>query len=236
MSGSALGYNILTDASAAFAAHTIRQPKTDGGAAVSEADTDDYPGATWFNEIDDQLILLSQAVQGDAQVAAWDVLGTLDVDGAATLGDNLTLSSATPYLVVGNGSGSPAIQILKSDAGTAELIFQTGTDKFYWTFNASEGFFLNRSDGGVWQEQTAVEFSTHKWTFPDDVDISGDLDHNGTGVGFYGSAPVSQSTGWAVSNLTPDKVLDCNSTSTAELADVLGTLITHLLSRGDLGA
>lgn len=55
-------------------------------------------------------------------------------------------------------------------------------------------------------------------------------------VGFNAAAPVAQSTGWAVSNVTTDKVMDCNATSLDEIADVLATLITYLISRGDLAA
>lgn len=42
------------------------------------------------------------------------------------------------------------------------------------------------------------------------------------------------SDGWAggVSNLTPDRGYDADSTSTAELADVLGTLIQDLVDSG----
>jgi len=45
-------------------------------------------------------------------------------------------------------------------------------------------------------------------------------------------APVSK--GWAMSNKTVDRVLDANSTSTAELADVLATLIDDLIDTGYL--
>ena len=42
-------------------------------------------------------------------------------------------------------------------------------------------------------------------------------------------------TGWQVSNVTADTVLNADSTTTAELADVLGTLITQMKDRGILG-
>ena len=42
-------------------------------------------------------------------------------------------------------------------------------------------------------------------------------------------------TGLQVSNVTTDTVLDADSTTTAELADVLGTLITQMKDRGILG-
>lgn len=43
-------------------------------------------------------------------------------------------------------------------------------------------------------------------------------------------------TGWAVTNVTEDKDFDADATSTAELADVLGTLITLLINKGVLSA
>ena len=47
-------------------------------------------------------------------------------------------------------------------------------------------------------------------------------------------AGVGVSSGWAMTNVVSDKVLDADSTSTAELADVLGTLITDLIAAGIL--
>lgn len=44
-----------------------------------------------------------------------------------------------------------------------------------------------------------------------------------------------QNTGWAIANVTPDKQYDANSTSIAELGDVLGTLIGALKEQGILG-
>lgn len=55
-------------------------------------------------------------------------------------------------------------------------------------------------------------------------------------IGFHGATPIARSTGWAASNVIPDKVFDANATTLDELADVVGTLITWLISRGDLAA
>ena len=41
--------------------------------------------------------------------------------------------------------------------------------------------------------------------------------------------------GWQVSNVTADTVLNADSTTLAEVADVLGTLITLMIDRGLLG-
>lgn len=43
-------------------------------------------------------------------------------------------------------------------------------------------------------------------------------------------------TGWAVTNHTTDRVYDANSTTLNELADILGTLITVLITKKILGA
>lgn len=55
-------------------------------------------------------------------------------------------------------------------------------------------------------------------------------------VGFYNTTPSAQSTGWSVSNLTTDKSYDADSTTTDELADVLGTLISELKTKGLIAA
>ena len=51
------------------------------------------------------------------------------------------------------------------------------------------------------------------------------------GVGFFGATPFAPPT-YSVTNLTTDRTYDANATSTAELADVLGTLIADLRSYG----
>ena len=70
----------------------------------------------------------------------------------------------------------------------------------------------------------------------DNITLPGDINHDGTQIGFNGIPPVVQSTGWNITNVTPDKTFDADLTTMNELADVLGTLINFLKSRGDLGA
>ena len=43
---------------------------------------------------------------------------------------------------------------------------------------------------------------------------------------------IKDGTGYTVQNITPDKDFDADATTTAELADVLGTLIAELQSKG----
>lgn len=51
-------------------------------------------------------------------------------------------------------------------------------------------------------------------------------------LGFYGAATVVQPSAYTVSNLSADRVLDCNSTTLDELADILGTLLGDLKALG----
>jgi len=54
---------------------------------------------------------------------------------------------------------------------------------------------------------------------------------NNTGIGFNGATPIARPD-YTISNLNTDRTLDCDSTSTAELADIIGTLISDLISYG----
>lgn len=68
-----------------------------------------------------------------------------------------------------------------------------------------------------------------------DLTVSGALNHDGSTVGFYGTTPVAQSAAYAPTNVATDRTFDANSTTLAELADVLGTLIADLQATGLIG-
>jgi hypothetical protein len=61
------------------------------------------------------------------------------------------------------------------------------------------------------------------------------LDFDG-GVGFFGTAANSQSTGWSGSNHSSDTTLDKSSYTIGEVVDVLCTLIEQLKTYGLLGS
>ncbi len=64
------------------------------------------------------------------------------------------------------------------------------------------------------------------------VTISGALDHDGTTVGLFGVTPAVRPAAYTVTNLTTDRTYDADLSSTADLADVLGTLIADLRTLG----
>ena len=61
------------------------------------------------------------------------------------------------------------------------------------------------------------------------------LGASGTNLGFFGATPVARPAAYTPSNVTTTRTYDADSTSTAELADVLGTLISDLQSLGLIG-
>lgn len=65
-----------------------------------------------------------------------------------------------------------------------------------------------------------------------ELEIDGDLNHDGSNIGFFGTAPAAQAASYTPTNVTTDRSYDADSTSVAELADVLGTLIADLQSYG----
>jgi hypothetical protein len=67
------------------------------------------------------------------------------------------------------------------------------------------------------------------------IEIDGELNHDGTTVGFYGVTPVARSSTYTASNVTTDRSYDADATTVNELADVLGTLIADLKLTGIIG-
>lgn len=90
----------------------------------------------------------------------------------------------------------------------------------------------NPSGGGGVNHSLRVAGSA---LFDDEIEIDGDLNHDGTNVGFYGTAPVAQSSAYTPSNVATDRSYDANSTTLDEIADVLGTLIADLQATGLIG-
>lgn len=142
-------------------------------------------------------------------------------DGVDTTGVDIT--SGQDNIFIGC-TISPTL----SDAGVANLFIQcvgsgTGTPD-----NPIKWYDLNwyRSGTAEWGTDGKLRVLGTALT------IDGQLNHDGTTVGFYGVTPTARSSARTITNLTPDRALDCDSTSTPELADVLGTLIEDLKLTG----
>lgn len=64
------------------------------------------------------------------------------------------------------------------------------------------------------------------------LELDGDLNHDGLNIGFFGVAPVARAAAYTPTNVTPDRSYDADTVVIAELADVVGTLIADLQAYG----
>lgn len=62
------------------------------------------------------------------------------------------------------------------------------------------------------------------------------LSWNSVGIGLNGATPVAQSTGWSVANPVTNKTLDVSTATLGELREIVGTLLSYILTRGDIAA
>jgi hypothetical protein len=73
-------------------------------------------------------------------------------------------------------------------------------------------------------------------TLSGELEIDGNLNHDGTNVGLYGVTPVVRSAGWTITNDGADRAFDADTVAVGELADVVATLIKDLAATGIIGA
>lgn len=163
-----------------------------------------------------QFARLGLGVAADAGLALSTTRGIL-VDGSS---DEIQLR------VQGHATQTNALLVLEDSAGNDQVTV------------SNDGAVVLNEEGNAGGDLRVEGDTEANLLFVDASDNAVYFGGSATGkVGLHKSTgAVAQSTGWAVSNVTPDKVFDANSTSIDEIADVLGTLITFLLSRGDLGA
>jgi hypothetical protein len=65
-----------------------------------------------------------------------------------------------------------------------------------------------------------------------ELHLDGALNHDGTTVGFFGTAPAVRAAAYTPTNVTTDRSYDADTVLVAELADAVGTLIADLQSYG----
>ena len=66
------------------------------------------------------------------------------------------------------------------------------------------------------------------------LELDGDLNHDGSNIGFFGKAPASQAAAYTPTNVSADRSYNANATTLHELADVVGAMISDLQSYGFL--
>ena len=106
----------------------------------------------------------------------------------------------------------------------AKLIFGTGLDDEIY----HDGTDLVIKPAG----EVKIGATGNRNMHLNDIEIDGDLNHDGSNIGFFGTAPAAQVAAYTPTNVSADRSYDADSTSIDELADVLGTLIADLQSYG----
>lgn len=125
--------------------------------------------------------------------------------------------------------------IFQPSTATARNIRFEGRSAFTFFGSAGEFQIGNTSDFRLvigTAASTGVGVLSGRLYCSGEIEIDGALNHDGTTVGFFGVTPATRPTTYTVTNLTTDRAYDANATSTAELADVLGTLIADLRTMG----
>ena len=164
--------------------------------------------------------------QIDTRATGADVPLRITNDGTGY--SQIIMGGANPEIKLGfAGSGG---SVSSSIAGTSKISFNlAGAGNIGFTDYARAGA-VKFSMGNTYQS-SIDEF---RLVYDGDPRVDSNagirMDRSGN-IGFRGAAPAA-APDYTISNLSTDRALDCDSTSTAELADVLGQLITDLIAIG----
>jgi hypothetical protein len=162
-------------------------------------------------------------------VASNSSIGTLGVV-SATAGASATVT---------NRVGFNYVNTLLAGAGGTEVISSTGGA--LWLGDGQDATFYYDGTNMILDPDVVGSGIVLIGATGDDdmrltnIEIDGALNHDGSTVGFYGTAPVVQSAAYTPTNVTTDRAYDANATTIDEIADVLGTLIADLQATGLIG-
>ena len=177
---------------------------------------------------------------GNLDVTLGDISGggTLAITGGTTLFSNLTLDSASPSLRLGDGTGSPGVTI--DGSGNLFFSFQQSTvTTMQWIVTAGGDLLWDIDVDGT--SSRTIYRDDGDWEMPKDLlvaadlEIDGDLNHDGSLVGLYGVAPVAQTAAWTVTNPVTDRAYDTATVTLQNLAEVVGTIIADIQLLGPFG-
>lgn len=169
---------------------------------------------------------------------AGDRFNDLHLDGAGTFYSSINADYATattvPYLDASKNLISSAVTptelgYLTGVTSAIQTQLDAKVDEVSSTDNA-----VTRFDGttGSVQDSGVLIDDSNNVTIPGNAEIDGDLNHDGSNIGFFGTTPTTQAAAYTPTNVSTDRSYDANATSTDELADVLGTLIADLQAYG----
>ena len=122
--------------------------------------------------------------------------------------------------------GDEAVPLSQLQDETSNLVVgpSSATDNAVARFDGASGKLIQNS--GV------IIDDSNNMLVPGEVEIDGDLDHDGSNIGFFGVALAPRAAAYTVTNGTTDRSYDADLTTMNELADVLATLIADLKTYG----
>lgn len=157
--------------------------------------------------------------------------GTAPAAGTFT-GLTVTRTSNDAQLVLGANAGQNRYLILYTGAN-ARWSFGADTSSESGANAGSDLAFARYNDAGVFQgfPLTLVR-STGKANFEAEVEINGDLNHDGSNVGFYGATPVARGALAAPSGTITRTTFATGSVTLPQLAERVYAIINDLRAMG----
>lgn len=160
-------------------------------------------------------------------------IGFPSVGNIALMNGNVGIGTTLPTRIL--GFGGAAIRNIGMERGSV-----ANTAGFALTINAGAATLASTNkNGGVLYLDAGVSTGTGVSSIElrtcvagssgtSDNTLSTIIKVSGSTLGFFGVNPVVRPAAYTITNVTPDRSYDANSTTTEELADTLGTLISDL--------
>lgn len=209
-----------------------------------------YANANVFSNIATSVLataIVSGAIGTDTLGGTDNLFQRFEMDGSTTTGISLTNSSARNVFIkcVTDGVSTTSLNITNTGSNH-DNVFIGCNFSVTVTDNGSRNMFLACTGAGMTGNTEVIKYGdlnlyrsgTDTWATDDNFTITGNaridaaLDHNGSTVGLFGVTPAVRPSAYTVSNPNVDRTYDCDATSTAELADVLYTLLRDLTTLG----
>jgi len=150
---------------------------------------------------------------------------TLNAKSSGGAGSGVRISTGTGIFVAGRYTGHARYGVEIDNAAADEITVCASLD------GNTLGRYANSSTN-----QVSI-LDSNKALIGGEVEIEGAINHDGTTIGFNGTAPVAKSTGWGAPTGTATKTtFDTATVTLPQLAERTKALLDYLISRGDIGA
>lgn len=165
------------------------------------------------------------------------VIGTTGLTGTTQVGADAapTFSSTATAAAYGLRAAVATAAATFTVAAAAALYLKNATKGSGSTITTLYGLYVEEPTQGA--TNWAVYSAGGDNYFGGLVELADDLKHSGTNFGLAGATPSAPQTGYTTfTNLSTDRTCDADTVAVAELADIVGTLIVDLKTKGIISA